>query len=332
MVTNYSNEDKKRLGHLIDDFMIECKFDDVFCNITNDFIWYFDNVYGNCYKYNSGFNSNGQPIELIKSSQPGKYYLGLKLVLFETMPRILERISYGGTGFIIKLDNNSFTVGGNSRIDLLSGVETNIAVERIYSRQLPMPYSDCYIDDLIYFKSYKTELYDLFISKKVPYKQKDCLELCQQKFYIKHCNCTLTQYFSLYNEKICDTVEKMECAFDLYFKKINRPGFFEIYCYPLCPLECNTTEINAYLSTNAFSTEVYLDIVKSKTNYLSKYDNKTLNSGSIVKRLSKVNIYYDSLSFTQITESISMNLVSLLAAIGGFMGNQKIINFSVESQ
>ena len=83
----------------------------------------------------------GKQVELLSSSQPGKYYLGLKLVLFESMPDILERISHGGVGFIIKIDNSSYTVGGNSRIDLLSGVETNIAVERVVSSQLSYPYS-----------------------------------------------------------------------------------------------------------------------------------------------------------------------------------------------
>ena len=63
-----------------------------------------------------------------------------------------------------------------------------------------------------------------------------------------------------------------------------------------------------------------MDVVKSRTNFLSKYDNKTLDTQLVLNKLSRVNIFYDSLSYTQITESVSMNLVSLLAAIGGFMG------------
>ena len=39
VVTDFTVEDKKKLGHSLDDFLIECKFDDVFCNISNDFIW-----------------------------------------------------------------------------------------------------------------------------------------------------------------------------------------------------------------------------------------------------------------------------------------------------
>ena len=42
-----SEDNKKNLGRSIDDFLIECKFDDVACNITQDFVWYFDKQYGN---------------------------------------------------------------------------------------------------------------------------------------------------------------------------------------------------------------------------------------------------------------------------------------------
>jgi len=69
------------------------------------------------------------------------------------MPDILERISYGGVGFIIKIDNDSYTVGGNSRIDLMSGVETNVAVERIISSQLSYPYSMLIFVETITFRA-----------------------------------------------------------------------------------------------------------------------------------------------------------------------------------
>jgi len=176
----YSEVEKKRLGNSIQDFLIECKFDDVFCNITEDFVWYFDSLYGNCFKFNTGKNSKGEKIDLKKSIHPGRFYNGLKVTLFESMPNVLKRISYAGNGFIIKLENNSYTVGGNSEIDLLSGYETNIAVERIYSTQLPAPYSDCIIDKNNSPKHFHSDLYDMFINTNTRYKQTDCFDLCKQ--------------------------------------------------------------------------------------------------------------------------------------------------------
>ena len=53
---------------------------------------------------------------------------------------------------------------------------------------------------------------------------------------------------------------------------------------------------------------------------MSIYDNQTLSDQAIRNGLTKVNLYYDELSFTEITEAPAMNEVALMAAIGGFMG------------
>ena len=318
-VFKYSDRDKRKLGHSIEDFLIECKFDDVFCNTTDDFIWYFDSIYGNCYKYNTGRNSRGKKIDLKKSIHPGKFYNGLKLTLFESMPKNLKRISYSGNGFVIKLENNSYTVGGNSEIDLLSGFETNLAIDRIYSTQLPSPYSDCIIDNKSP-KRIESDLYDMFLKANTRYTQKDCLDLCKQKFYILYCNCSLFQIFSLYNETYCNTFEQLNCLNSIYFEKILSTDFMKENCFPLCPLECYTNQYKTSQSNSQFSPETYMDLIRKRKNYLSKYDNETLSDESIKRGIVKLNIYYDSLSYTQITESAKMNKVSLLASIGGFMG------------
>ena len=61
-------------------------------------------------------------------------------------------------------------------------------------------------------------------------------------------------------------------------------------------------------------------MVKNRTNFLSTYDNQTLSDQAIRSGLTKVNLYYDELSYIEITEAPAMNQVALMAAIGGFMG------------
>ena len=112
----------------------------------------------------------------------------------------------------------------------------------------------------------------------------------------------------------------MNCAYNVYFDVINKASFYEKNCYPLCPIECVSTNYNAFITYNYFSKEIYVDEVRKRKNFKSKYDNKTLYRSNILNKLTRVNIFYDSLSYTLITESVSMNGVSLLAAIGGFMG------------
>ena len=61
-------------------------------------------------------------------------------------------------------------------------------------------------------------------------------------------------------------------------------------------------------------------MAKNRTNFLSTYDNQTLSDQAIRSGLTKVNLYYDELSYIEITEAPAMNQVALMAAIGGFMG------------
>ena len=204
-------------------------------------------------------------------------------------------------------------------IDLLSGVETNVAVERVYSSQLPSPYSDCIVDKNTP-KNFKSDLYDLFVQTSTRYKQTDCFDLCKQKFYISYCNCSLFQIFSLFNVTYCNSLEELNCLNGIYFGKILSTDFMKKNCYPYCPSECHTKQYKTYQSTSRFCTEPYVDLVKSRKVFLSKYDNETMSIEAIQGGLAKLNIYYDSLSYTQITESAKINQVSLLASIGGFMG------------
>jgi len=53
---NLSIEQKKRLGHDIQDILINCIFNNEPCS-SNDFTWSYDQSYGNCYTFNSGFLS-----------------------------------------------------------------------------------------------------------------------------------------------------------------------------------------------------------------------------------------------------------------------------------
>ena len=82
---------KKSLGYNIDDFIISCSYLGDECDL-NEFQWFWHNTYGNCYKFNSGFNSNGSKIEL--KSVPGHgIYNSLSMELFSGISDKLELVS-----------------------------------------------------------------------------------------------------------------------------------------------------------------------------------------------------------------------------------------------
>ena len=98
------------------------------------------------------------------------------------MPSPLKRI-VPDYGFTIKLDNSSFPIAGLDGIDLISGVETSISVNRIISKQLPEPYSNCLIDN-DHPKHFDSFLYNMFIEKKVQYKQTMCIGILMVTSYL----------------------------------------------------------------------------------------------------------------------------------------------------
>jgi len=77
---NFTNEQKKKLGHSLDDAMFTCNFNNVQCT-PDDFLWEFDRYYGNCFVFNSGLNSSGHRVDLKKSYIPGSLY-GLQIQFY----------------------------------------------------------------------------------------------------------------------------------------------------------------------------------------------------------------------------------------------------------
>ena len=66
------NESLKRsLGPAIDDFLVSCSFVSSNCNKTNDFDTFYDTLLGNCIRFNSGNDMNGQMTPIKQVSNTG---------------------------------------------------------------------------------------------------------------------------------------------------------------------------------------------------------------------------------------------------------------------
>jgi hypothetical protein len=59
IIKNLTDLDKKSLGQDLKDSLLSCTFNLIECT-SDDFSWFYDENYGNCYSFNSGFNSTGQ--------------------------------------------------------------------------------------------------------------------------------------------------------------------------------------------------------------------------------------------------------------------------------
>jgi hypothetical protein len=197
-----------------------------------------------------------------------------------------------------------------------------MAVDRIISKQLPHPYSNCGIDNENpeYLGSF---LYKMFENSNIQYSQQLCIDLCLQTFFIDDCNCTSNSFFSFFNITNCKTESQSICSFNTYLETIlKNENFINQNCIEngLCPLECNHTEFRISQSYSKFSIENYVDYILNHPGFKSKYDEKEISLEDVENGIVKLNIYYDSLTYTESTESVSINFVSLFSSIGGFMG------------
>ena len=177
---NSTDEEKKRIGHYLEDILVECLFNNVACNAT-DFVWSFDEAYGNCYTFNAGRDSHGNKIDLKRSSIVGPDF-GLWLTFYVNVYE--EFLLDGSTSFlgaVLRIGNSSYSTFYANTIGILltPGLQTNIVVEREFKSILPRPYSNCEIDSSSAKFLQGVDLYNLISQTDYAYTQ----QLCFLQFY-----------------------------------------------------------------------------------------------------------------------------------------------------
>jgi hypothetical protein len=313
---NLSNEDKRKLGHDLKDILVECWFNLNPCNWT-DFLWSYDNTYGNCYTFNSGFDAYGKEIELKKSKIAGPAF-GLQLGLYANLyEKLMDDVDI--LGAIFHIGNSSYsTYYLNSGLLVSSGFQTSIAVDREFKSILPKPYSNCEIDSASPKFRPNMDLYNLIAESKFAYTQQLCFVECIQAYYIKNYNCTITYLPSLYNVSECD-VDFIWSILKTDF--ILKGDFIDEVCLPSCPLECDqmlykTSQSSGQLTGNKY----FISKIKNNPNLAKDFINRTIDKATAKYSFVLVKVFYDSLSFTLTTETPQMDIVSLFASIGGNLG------------
>ena len=138
---------------------------------------------------------------------------------------------------------------------------------------------------------------------------------------MKECNCTDSSFLSLFADvRQSKTNDEINCAFAVYNQLFLSENFIKEVCIPLCPLECNRTEYKVSISALQLLGDDFVDYIKKNERLSKDFNKKSINAYNAGSSVVKVNIFYDSMSYTLSTESAKMNLVSLLASIGGNLG------------
>jgi hypothetical protein len=232
MLKNYtkflSDDQKKMAAKQLSDMFIFCKFNSIPCK-PDDFQWYYDFDYGNCYKY----NSNSTNLNYVgKSGMQASFRIELSVGNYKySEPYVYNR----GLRIVIHNASNERVFVSDDGLDIEPGKSTNIGIKRTLFQKLSKPYSDC-IDDLTSSNPSRTDMMNLMFNtlNETQYTQKFCQKLCYQMYVEQNANCSdpaLPQIKS--GLDYCILVEQIKNQEIAYKQFYSNP---DIYCGDNCPI------------------------------------------------------------------------------------------------
>ncbi len=311
-----SNDFKMKLSHNLKDILIGCKFNYIKCT-ADDFIWSWNPYYGNCFSFNSGFNSTP-----LRYSGIDGYNYGLELDFYVNS---YEELSFynsilGGQGAMVFIDNVTHLVDRvYDGVILSAGMTTNVALKREFKSSMPRPYSDSLIDQGL-ASEYDSYLYNLIRNSPYDYTQKFCFQQCLQQLIIEKCKCRYYIFPSLTKADVCSTTSQLSCFVQTYLNIYGRNSYPEKVCLPLCLLECNSNQITFTTTSHELLGDVYEKFIRNNRNLSSDFLNTSITKETVKKSVARMYVYYDSLSYTESDEAPQIDIISLIANVGGNLG------------
>ena len=194
-------------------------------------------------------------------------------------------------------------------------------MRREFKSSLAKPYSNC---DLSEGKatSYDSALYNLIVASPYDYSQSFCFRQCLQQLFMQNCKCRASFFVSVFGSavRICTTTEENFCLFNAYYTIYLVNNYPTVTCLPQCPLECSSNSFTYSLSTTNLLGESYVTDIKANKNLSDDFIMRSINAYEASRSVVKVNIFYESLSYTSTEESPQWDIVNLIATIGGNLG------------
>ncbi len=187
-------------------------------------------------------------------------------------------------------DNSARVVHNDLNEILFPGQNTNLALRKTKQIALGPLYSEC--------------------NDAVGYRRLNCIDDCYSKKFSESCECE-------YPIGCLDT-EKWN---SLCWKTYNSSDSIWFDCKLQCPVECN--QITFSFNRIDVGFEVGQDLLQAyKSQATLKFDLSLHNMSldQFKKRLTSMHVYFERLETTEITQSESISLTSLIANVGGLLG------------
>lgn len=303
----YNDTTKRSFSYNMNETLIDCRFNAKKCN-SDEFDWYFDPLYGNCYRYNSK-----NPLK--KIIQPGNRF-GLRLELFagdsNRIPAFIKNF-----GFQVMINNQTVLPSLNEGFTISTGIETNLKVSRMFAEQLGDPYNHCILNSVAE-NMYNLKYYKRIIDSNRTYRQKDCYAMCAQNEIIKSCSCFFILFEKFSSVKQCLSPDDFKCALD--FMLVTFRSEVESLCSKYCPLECNSVLFTTTATFAGFPNFNYAKTLMTQNTKISSKLDKNISIKDMTQSVLALNIYYDELSYVYYSEQPKSETVDLISTLGGLFG------------
>ncbi|XP_033994131.1 acid-sensing ion channel 1C isoform X1 [Trematomus bernacchii] len=279
-----------RLGHQLEDMLLECRFRGESCTYKNFSTIY--TRYGKCYTFNSGKDGNpllttlkggtGNGLEIMLDIQQDEYLpvwgetdetsyeAGIKVQIHsQDEPPFIDQLGFG----------------------VAPGFQTFVSCQQQLLQYLPPPWGDC--------KS--TPIDSEFFST---YSITACRIDCETRYLLENCNCRMVHMPG--TSTVCTPEQYKDCAdpaLDFLVEKDND------YC--VCETPCNMTRYGKELSMVKIPS-------KASAKYLAKKFNKT--EQYIGENILVMDIFFEALNYEKIEQKKAYEIAGLLGDIGGQMG------------
>jgi hypothetical protein len=307
-----NEKEKMQLGNNLDEILISCLFNLKKCNKANDFDHFFHPYFGNCFRFNSGYNIYKKPVELKKNTHTGPLSgLYLELLLDPIDQNTLFSI-HRGYNIIISAQGMDMIID-LSGVLISPGLHYNIHLQRQYTSYPPKPYSNCTYN-LHSVDSYSSDLYKKTIQENsLSYSKQVCSSLCYNKEVEETCNCSdpIRLAFNSDKEK-CLSLDKIACQLNVY------QNFDCQNCD--CPELCESVAYSYTISMSDYPTVSYGNSLMKNQMIMKKLNKSNLTFDDIKKHIVAVSIFYNQNLETSVQAQIKTDYISLISSIGGILG------------
>lgn len=302
---NFQDSTRRSFGYSAEDMFFKLEFNGELVNISRDLEWYYDVNFGNCYRFNS---KSGQADSYNVSRTDNRLYAEL----FTGLPYAYNQYLYEPNlrGLILEINDPTKYPYLIKPLNIQAGKMTSIALNKVKSKILPKPYSDCNS-----VSSFSTPVFDEMKRLEIDYDLAICAIGVLQYKTVSSLNCydqQLVPFFTDYPP----------CSSRKLFNAIPNVSVQVEDLWNMCPMDCNTVLYKYTLGYEQFpSSKWHQSAVYYQSDYIRRiFGERTPDIDTVKSSFAAVSIYFDPLLIEQINEKPATELVSLLSNIGGLMG------------